>query len=127
MSSTKGHVTVRKNTGADLGTEQRLNLIEGANITLTVADDPVNHEIDITIIGAGAGGGVSASQVMTVVAGNTASANWNHAQATSSVSAVPLEEPESFWWIEIVDANNVIMHIATADLQNNHTFKVLVY
>ena len=103
------------------------NLIEGANITLTIADDPTSHEVDITITGAGAGGGVSASQVVTVTARNTESANWNHAQGTSSVSAVPLEEPESFWWLEIVDANNVIMHIASIDLQSNHTFKVLVY
>lgn len=50
-------VTVRKNTGADVGTRRRLNLIEGANITLTVADDSGSEEIDITIAATGGGGG----------------------------------------------------------------------
>lgn len=127
MSSTKGHVTVRKNTGADIGTQERINFSEGANTTLTITEDPVNHEIDVTIASTGAGGGVQASQIVTVTAGNTESANWNHAQASSDVGATPLEEPESFWWLEIVDANNIIMHIASIDLENNHTFKVLVH
>jgi len=59
MSSTKGHITIRKNSGADVGTQQRINVNEGANVTLTVTDDPVNHEVDITIASAaGAGTGI---------------------------------------------------------------------
>ena len=54
-------VTVRKNTGADVGTRKRLNLIEGTNITLTVADDATGDEIDITL--AAAGGGLIAQVV----------------------------------------------------------------
>ena len=46
-----GSIVVRKNSGADVGTQPRLNFIEGANITLTVADDAVDSEIDITIAG----------------------------------------------------------------------------
>lgn len=46
-------ITVRKNTGADVGTRHRLNLIEGTNITLTVTDDAGSNEIDITIDAAG--------------------------------------------------------------------------
>lgn len=46
--------TVRKNTGANVGTRRRLNLIEGANVTLTVADDPLDEEVDVTIAAAGA-------------------------------------------------------------------------
>jgi hypothetical protein len=42
-------VIVRKNGGADVGSRPRLNLIEGANIVLTVADDAIQSEIDITI------------------------------------------------------------------------------
>jgi hypothetical protein len=46
-------ITVRKNTGAtDVGTQPRLNFIEGANITLTVSEDVVDREIDVTITGA---------------------------------------------------------------------------
>src|SRR6186997_2222373 len=44
---------VRKNsTGSDF-TRRRLNLIEGTNVTLTVADDAGDDEVDITITAAG--------------------------------------------------------------------------
>ncbi|MCK5018641.1 MAG: hypothetical protein KAS32_16390, partial [Candidatus Peribacteraceae bacterium] len=49
--------TVRKNTGSNVGTRRRLNLIEGTNVTLTVADDAANEEIDITIASSGGAGG----------------------------------------------------------------------
>lgn len=55
-------VTVRKNTGADVGTRKRLNLIEGANITLTITDDAGDGEVDITIAAA-AGGSMAATAV----------------------------------------------------------------
>jgi len=45
-------VTVRKNTGANIGSRQRLNFIEGSNVTLTIADDAAADEIDITITAA---------------------------------------------------------------------------
>lgn len=46
-------VNVSKNSGATVGTRRRINYIEGANITLTVADDAVNEEVDVTIAAAG--------------------------------------------------------------------------
>jgi hypothetical protein len=49
-------VTIRKNTGSNIGTRPRLNFIEGTNITLTVADDATDNEVDITITAAGGGG-----------------------------------------------------------------------
>lgn len=52
-------VTVRKNTGADVGTRRRLNLIEGTNVTLTVADDAGSEEVDITIASTAGGGSVT--------------------------------------------------------------------
>lgn len=52
-------VTVRKNSGADVGTRARLNFIEGTNVTLTVSDDGAGGEVDITI--AATGGGSSAT------------------------------------------------------------------
>lgn len=42
-------VIVRKNSGANVGTRRRLNLIEGTGITITVADDSGGEEVDITI------------------------------------------------------------------------------
>jgi hypothetical protein len=59
-------VTVRKNSGADVGTRKRLNLIEGTNVTLTVADDGTDDEVDVTI---GASGASGAS--LTRIAGNS--------------------------------------------------------
>lgn len=44
-------VAVRKNTGAVVGTRRRLNLIEGTNVALTVADDAGDEEVDVTIAG----------------------------------------------------------------------------
>lgn len=50
-------IAIRKNTGANVGTRARLNFIEGANTTLTVADDSGSGEVDITI--ASTAGGAS--------------------------------------------------------------------
>lgn len=46
-------ITIRKNTGADVGTRSRLNFREGTNITLTIADDAGDDEVDITIDASG--------------------------------------------------------------------------
>ena len=54
--STIGNEAVSKNDGADIGVRRRINFREGANVTLTIADDPINHEIDVTIASAGATG-----------------------------------------------------------------------
>ncbi|MCX7862111.1 MAG: hypothetical protein N2449_03890, partial [Bacteroidales bacterium] len=43
------------NSGTDVGTRNRLNLIQGANVTLTVADDAANDEIDVTIAATSSG------------------------------------------------------------------------
>lgn len=53
--SSIGNVAVDKNSsGTDIGVRRRINFIEGANVTMTVADDPLNNEIDVTIVAAGA-------------------------------------------------------------------------
>lgn len=46
-------VRVSKNSGAVVGTRTKLNFIEGSNITLTIADDSANEEVDITIAASG--------------------------------------------------------------------------
>jgi len=50
-------VTIRKNSGADVGSRRRMNLIEGSNITLTVTDDAGSEEVDVTIAAAAGGSG----------------------------------------------------------------------
>lgn len=42
-------VQVRKNSAGSTFTRRRVNLIEGTNVTLTVADDSGNDEVDVTI------------------------------------------------------------------------------
>lgn len=57
-NTTQQKVAVRKNsTGPSAGTRQRLNFIEGSGVTLTIADDEANDEIDVTIAASGGGGG----------------------------------------------------------------------
>ena len=51
--STIGNEAVSKNDGADIGVRRRINFKEGANVTLTITDDPVNHEIDVIVASAG--------------------------------------------------------------------------
>lgn len=46
---------VRKNSGGSEFQRRRLNLIEGTNVTLTVADDAGSNEVDVTIDAAGGG------------------------------------------------------------------------
>ncbi len=52
--ATNARVAVSKNSGATTGTRRRINLIEGSGITLTIADDSGNEEVDITITATGA-------------------------------------------------------------------------
>jgi hypothetical protein len=40
-----------------IGTRPRLNLIEGANVTLTVADDAANNRVNVTVASTGGGAG----------------------------------------------------------------------
>ncbi len=52
-------IAVNKNSGATVGTRRRLNFIEGAGTTLTIADDAGSEEVDITIASAPAAGTVT--------------------------------------------------------------------
>lgn len=49
-------VAVSKN-GSLVGTRRKINFIEGTNVTLTIADDSGNEEVDVTIASSGSGGG----------------------------------------------------------------------
>ncbi|MCS7107739.1 MAG: hypothetical protein NZ902_06530 [Acidilobaceae archaeon] len=57
--------------GTLVSTRPRINFIEGSNVSITVADDPSNNEVDVTIASTGAGGGATDIQVFT------SSGTWN--------------------------------------------------
>ena len=44
---------VRKNSAGSNFQRSRLNIIEGTNVTLTVADDATDDEVDVTVAAAG--------------------------------------------------------------------------
>jgi hypothetical protein len=53
-NTTVQKIAVRKNTtGSDIGTRRRINFIEGSNISITVADNSTDDEINVTIDGDG--------------------------------------------------------------------------
>lgn len=62
-------------TGTLIGTRKQLNLIEGANITLTVTDDSGNDRVDVTI--EATGGGSSTDQYVRISATDTTSGYLN--------------------------------------------------
>jgi hypothetical protein len=64
-------VDVRKNSTGSTFTRSRINFIEGSNVTLTVADDAGNDEVDVTIAASSGGGGGG----LTLLEQHTASAS----------------------------------------------------
>lgn len=65
--TSNARVAVSKNSGATVGTRRRINFIEGSGATLTIADDSVNEEVDVTIaVSAGAGGGDTSGQIVAI-------------------------------------------------------------
>jgi hypothetical protein len=77
-------LTVRKNTGANVGVRRRLNLIEGANVTLTIADDSPSEELDVTIAAAGGGSGDN----ITINTVALVDANFNDTTPTAPASSL---------------------------------------
>lgn len=59
VPSGSSSVQVRKNSTGSTYTRPRINLIEGSGVTLTVADDGTDNEVDVTIAASGGGGGSS--------------------------------------------------------------------
>ena len=57
--------TIIRKTGTLIGVRRTLNLIEGTNVTLTIADDSVNDRVNVTIAASGGGGGSSPDLVIT--------------------------------------------------------------
>jgi hypothetical protein len=76
---------VRKNSAGTVFERRRLNFIEGTDITLTVADDAGNDEVDITIAASGGGGsGVDVEDEGTPLATTAATLNFVGAGVTAT-------------------------------------------
>jgi hypothetical protein len=71
-ADTNARVGVRKNSAGSTFTRRRLNLIEGSNVTITVADDSGDEEVDVTI--AGTAGAPTTAKYLTTAADGTLSA-----------------------------------------------------
>lgn len=63
-------VKARKNSTGSVFIRPRINIIEGTNVTVTMADDPTDNEIDITInSSAGGGSGITLGMGQAIKAG----------------------------------------------------------
>lgn len=65
-------IEIEKNTGGLVGTEGRVNFIEGSAITLTVTDVPASNRVDVTIASTGA---VTAHNVLSTTHSDTLAAS----------------------------------------------------
>jgi len=81
-ADTNCRVAIKKN-GTLVATRRGINLIEGTNVTLTVADDSGNEEVDVTITAAG-GGGSSITRNVQLFTGS--------AVATLTLAAAPINQ-----------------------------------
>lgn len=80
-------VTVRKNSGANVGTRQRLNFIEGANITLTVSDDGTDNEVDVTIAGSASYTDEQAQDAIGTILADSDTIDFTYNDGTPSITA----------------------------------------
>ncbi len=84
-------VAVRKNsTGGDVGLRRRINFIEGTGVTMTIADDAGNDEVDVTINASGGGMGYTneeAQDAVGTILTDTSSINFTYDDATPTITA----------------------------------------
>jgi hypothetical protein len=72
---------IRASLGGSLvGTRREINFIQGANTTLTVADDSGNNRVNVTIAATGGGGGTPG--------GSSGQVQWNNASAFAGIANV---------------------------------------
>lgn len=122
-------VAVAKNSGATVGTRRKINFIEGSNVTLTVTDDSVNEEVEVTIAATGGGGGaptgasyitlgtdatLTAERVLTAGAGigftdGGAGGNLTVAMDVNGMTAAPATVSYANDYVPIYSANATAM------------------
>jgi hypothetical protein len=75
---------VRKNSAGSVFSRRRLNLIEGSNVTLTVADDAGDDEVDVTIAASVSGSGLTVEDEGTPLATDATTLDFVGAGVTAS-------------------------------------------
>lgn len=108
--STTQQIEVAKG-GSLIGTRKQINLIEGSNVTLTVADNPGNNAVDITVASTGGGGGTD--QYVKVSAADTTSAYLDSKITVSLGLVKSIGSP----------AGNETLNIALPTGATNNTFR----
>ena len=108
--STTQQIEVAKG-GSLIGTRKQINLIEGSNVTLTVADNPGNNAVDITVASTGGGGGTD--QYVKISAADTTSAYLDSKITVSLGLVKSIGSP----------AGNETLNIALPTGATNNTFR----
>lgn len=112
-------LTVRKNSGANIGTRRRLNFIEGGGISLSVSDDAVDDEVDITVTSTLSGGVTSLNGLTGAL---TLQGTQNQINVTSGGSTITLSLPQDIH----VNAVPVFGGLTLArDVNNNITISFI--
>ena len=60
-------ITIIRKAGTLIGRRRTINLIEGSNITLTVADNPSSDRVDVTIASTGGGSVLAQYQIRQMI------------------------------------------------------------
>jgi hypothetical protein len=99
---TAANKSVIKKAGVTVGTRRGLNLIEGANVTLTVTDDSPGDKVDVTIaaatgvtdpvVGGDLSGTASNAQIVANAVGATELAD--NAVDTNAIQAAAVTQPK---------------------------------
>lgn len=116
--------TSRKNSGSDVGTRRRLNLIEGSGISISISDDSANDEHDVTITATGAssaGGWTDAGTVVELTtSGDRVGIGRDNTNIDADVSVKlhvnnNILSDEDLWWKSGTGFKGKLAHAATAD------------
>lgn len=91
LLATSSTITIAKN-GTTVGAEPAINLIEGSNITLTVADNILTNSIDVTIDASGGGGGLPPDGTYGDVVVSGAGSVWTVTDDTSNQQVAVYED-----------------------------------
>lgn len=111
--------------GTLIGTRNKLNFIQGTNVTLTVADDAGNGRVNVTIAASGGGGSGITTAVSASGSGQLRSGERHKKITYSNPGFTPVEseiiiEPYARWgrtkkwWISDITTTSFVVHFDNA-------------